>query len=298
MQKPELGFALIPRKPTVNEIVEYVKALGEKYPEAPVLIGMNQRPNENMETLRKLPNVALLTSPQKLGVVAFGYCLMAQARAMEIENLYFNMGIWRYDIETLADFEVQSRKYRNLGAKVHLVMGVPPILRPEHFNETEIIALRHSAVRKRLLVDLFLNYAFTTALYMDFTNINAGMFYAKKEAIKHLLSIGEYDDSSLLCPQMFWHLKRSDNNYTIRSLPVKKIELGSLGFNEDKAINEIKFVCLERQKVGEWKLPRILAANFFSEKAFWNRWFDRSRDEIWFFEVLIPKVNKLLGIKS
>jgi len=291
----KLGFALVPRKPSIEEIVKYCNCLYEAYPDAPILIAMQERDGEDMEQLRRSPNVDLFTTKGKLGVVGYGYDLMAHARAMEINYLFFNTGLWRYDVETFVKFIKDSG--RCIGNTAHLIIGVPPILHPNKSDQIDLQQLEKPAIRQRLLVDLFLNYAVTTALDIGFTNINAGMFAVKREAIKHLMGVTNYDDSSLLCSQIFWHTHRSDNNFTIKEVGVCKLQLENLGFDIKKAVDEIKFIFLARQSVGKWVDPSALVASFFAAKKDWNRWVKEVVDEDWFHDTLIPKIEESLGIK-
>lgn len=291
MDEKKWGLALLPRKPSLVEVNNYVEDIGKAFPDAKILIATGERQQEDTNVLHANPRVSILhTTKERLDIVAGGYCLMAAARALELERVFFNTGMLRYDATTFTDF------IKTANPSADLVFGVPPILQPDKANREELSVLDKKPVRCRLLVDLFLNYAFTSALDMEFTNLNAGMFGVKRAAIKYLLSVSNYDDSSLLCSQMCWHLKRSDDEFMIRSVPCKRIRLDDLGFSLEKAVREVRFVLLERQKVAKWIPPRVLANSFFSERAYWNRWV-RTKDAEWFFDNIIPQVEKSLRHK-
>ncbi len=295
MEKTGMGIALLPRKPAVSEINEYVEILASAYPQAKIIIATGERPNENMDILHKNPHISIIhTTKEPLDVVAGGYCLLAAARALEIPWLFINAGMKRYSAPIFCNFIRNSSEYLRFSQFIH---GIPPIFRPQTATLDDISVVEaRGEPRHRLLVDLFLNYALSTALDIGFTNMSAGMFAVKREAIKYLLNVADYDDSSLLCAQMLWHLKQDKERFTIKTVSVDNINIRELGFNFEKAAREIAFVLSERGKIGRWKTLNDLVTSFFAERESWNRWVTCG-DEEFFRTNIIPSVEKILNSK-
>lgn len=284
----KIGLAFLPRKPAVQTISDYVEQINKYLPEAKILIAMGERPDEEMDILHKNPAISILhTTKEQLDIVAGGYCLLAAARALELDWLFFNTGLLRYDAETFAKTVEAMLKYRNIE---HLVFGVPSILRPNKASVSELEALDIPSVRYRCLIDMLINYAFAKTLGEEFTNLNAGMFGVRRDAIKYLLSAVNYEDSSLLCPQLIWYLKK-DDNFCIKSVPVGTIHLKGLKFGLEKAARELVIIQKMLQDVGKPISPRVLASDFFAERENWNRWVT-AKDQEWFFECVIPRWEK------
>jgi hypothetical protein len=293
MQKElKIGIGLIPKKPTALEVDAYITELAKFFPNFETLIFF-RRQDDNLALLNNNPKVDMIISKKgRLNVVAGGYCLMAAGRAMELDWLFFNVGIKRYSPEIFAGFIKEGiRVSYNSG---QMIFCSPPDIRPDKAGAEEMAALERDPVRKRILVDTLVNYVFSRALSMPYSNINAGLFGVRHDAIKYLLSVGNYDDSSLLCSQMLWHLRRSiGENFAIKPVPVGNINMDHLNFDQEKAVAELAFVLKETGKVGRWIQPRRIASDFFSEKAGFNRWVNK-KDEDWFFTSIIPPLEKAL----
>ncbi|MFH1193756.1 MAG: hypothetical protein V1661_02060 [bacterium] len=289
----KIGIGLIPKKPTVQEVETYITELSQHFPHFQALI-LPRRRDENFSGLINNPNVEFVfTKKSHIDVVASGYCLMAAARADELDWLFFNVGIKRYSPEIFAAFIKEGlRASCNLG---QMVFCSPPDIRPDKANANEMAALKHDAIRKRILIDTVINYVFSRALSMPYSNINAGLFGVRRDAIKYLLSVGDYNDSSLLCSQILWHLKRSGGeDFVIKSIPVDNINMDHLSFSQEKAVAELTFVFKEAGKAGRWISPRHLVSDFFAEKASFNRWVTK-KDEDWFFSNIVPPLEKALN---
>lgn len=295
----KLCFVLVPRKPSVEEIAEYAKGICAKYPEAEILIFKSVKPGEDYSVLYQNPQISLHTTHRRLDVVAAGYCAMAIARAMEFDWAFFNTGIRRYKLGEFLDFVEKSNPYL---LNVNLTYGVPPILRPSDgdadSSDKMEAALAQESVRHRLLTDLFINYVFCTGLQVrgGFANLNAGIFGISRTAAKYLLNVVHYEDSSLLCSQIFWHLRHGDTDFRIKGINVSDIDLTDLGFSLKKAVREITFALWELMRVGRQINVRALAGMFFGEPTYWNQWVD-AKDSTWFFADIIPQVEKSLAAK-
>ena len=99
-----IAVGLVPRKPNVFEIDNYIKCLGELIPEAKFLIRFYER-NEDIGVLRSNPAVVSLNPVKRqYSITANGYCIMAEVRAMEFDWIFFNIGLLRYSPEIFADF--------------------------------------------------------------------------------------------------------------------------------------------------------------------------------------------------
>lgn len=292
MEKYNTAFAFLPRKSSVADIVAYVEELAPSFPKAKMMVATGERPGEDFGLFHKNEKFSVIhTTRERLDLVAGGYCLMETAVRLKIDWLFFNLGTMRYDVNTFAAFVSQAWDFKNTAC---MVFGVPPLLTPNSQLE-EQVAIQDPKVRWRLLVDLFINYTLSVALDRPFMNMNAGVLGVSRKAMEYLLSIPSArrdDDSSLLCPQMLWHLIRSQSAFEIKQIPVSSIRLEGLGFNMQKAVREVVFVLNERGRVGKSMTPRQMADDFFSVREYWNRWVTPTDQEKFYLE-LIPKVEKL-----
>jgi len=300
----KIGFALIPQKETIEEIQSFLEGLKKSFPDAKILLSTLQVNPEysdpkHLANLLANPYITFATLCKiKQDLVARAYNFLDPARTLELDYLIFNTGVLRYDLDTTKHFVSLCQEL----PFPDIIFGEPPILNPgkltfnekgRKVHEAQVEALKIQKVRQRLVIDTLIN-SILTKPNEDYRNINAGLFCLKttKDVLRRLTSVQRYEDSSLVCSQMAWHLGRL--GFTEDSVPVNDIKLDTLGFNLEKAVNEVQFVidmvcsssgcgvAVLAEKVGD----------LFHKQTFYNRWIS-SADEEWFYEVVVPRLRKL-----
>ena len=295
--EPTLGFTLSPQSAGIDFVHGYLVDIKERFPKAKTLVSTLQVNNGSKDPrVKDNPAITFATAcNERQDLVARAYILLGAARTFELDYLFFNFGLKRYDVDTLSMFaknSIEQFPYTDL------VIGEPPILRSAPSTE-ELKALQNQKVRQRLLVDILINYILCRSLGIGFINMNAGIFrlnLSNKEVLRTLASVHDYYDSSLVCSQIAWHLKNS--GFVIKSIPVGKIHLGELGFKLDKAVQEIAFIIkMIAYKFGGDHIPlRSIISDFLNEKEYWNRWVEKNRDGNWLLDVVVPRVEKITSL--
>jgi len=288
----KIGFALLPQKATMEQTQVFLQELKEHFPNAATLVSTLQISDGYSDPqVKNNPYVTFATSCNvRQDLVARAFILLAVARTMELDYLVFNTDILRYDLEATRQFVDQAG---NMLPHLDIVFGEPPIFNPysREFRPEDITALEISKVRYRLLVDTLINSILSRNGY---SNINAGIFCLKtsRSVLRTLSAVQHYEDSSLVCSQMAWHLRL--NNFRIGSVPVQDIKLGTLGFNLDKAVAEINFVMnmVGNSLGGKSIVLADKVSDLFHKQTHFNRWVSRA-DEEWFYEVVVPSLRKL-----
>lgn len=282
----KLGFAFFPRKATVEQTDAYIKMVYEAFPECITLLSALQI-NDNAPEIdvKNKPYITYITDSKLMqDLMARGYILLAAARTFELDYLFFNSGMLRYSAETFIQFVKQSIEMCPVKA---LVIGEPPILRPESDG---LQTIDKQAVRWRLITDSFINYVICRALDKQISNVNAGVFRVRtsKDVLKELMCVPHYEDNTLLCPQLLWHLHYQ---FGSENLQIKNINLAQLGFNLEKAVKETVFIFILAADTGKHKKIEELATDFLAPGGPCSRWICQS-DKDWFWDIFIPMVTK------
>jgi hypothetical protein len=287
MTKPfKLGFAFMPRKATEQEVDDYLKRMYETFPDCTIMLSALHLNDVSFDINK--PFLHFVTACRhRHDLVARYYALIAQARVEGLDYLVFNLGLKRYPADVFAAF---AREAQTAYPAADLVIGEP------HIDDTGPAsdfaqAIGQEKVRQRLLVDSFINFALARALDRDYANFNAGVFAirTKKDVVKTLLSVEHYEDSTLVCPQIVWHLDRA--GFLVRKLTVRSISLHHLGFNLQKAIREINYILKLMAASGRQMLLAEAVDSFFATCEFVRQWV-APKDIEWFWSVVVEGLRK------
>jgi len=284
-----LGIAFIPQKATEEEVDNYAQAMVREFPDCTIMLSALRVNGYNADINKPFLNY-VTSSKRKHGLVGRFYPLIAQARVEELDYLFCVLGMKRYPVKIAADFIGESMQRHQLS---HLIIGEPVIDLSGSDFET---AIDKQAVRRRLLSDSFINYIVSVGLDMSYTNINAGIFgiRTKKDVVQALLGVEYYEDGSLVCPQVAWHLSRS--GYAVQKLRVKSVYLNELGFNLEKAVSEVNYVFTMTAASGKHFFVAATADNFLADCVFTRKW-ATTADRDWFWRDIVEPLKVLRGEK-
>lgn len=287
MVKPfKLGFAFMPRKATEQEVDDYLRRICELFPDCTIMLSALQLNAASFDINK--PFLHFVTACRRRhDLVARYYALMAQARVEELDYLVFNLGLKRYPVDVLAAF---AREAQTAYPMADLVIGEPRIDDTGPASDFAQ-AINRERVRQRLLVDSFINFALARALDRDYANFNAGVFAIriKKDLVKTLLGVEHYEDSTLVCPQIVWHLDRA--GFSVQKLAVRNISLHHLGFNLQRAIREINYILKLMAASGVQASLAETVGDFFATCEFIRQWV-APKDTEWFWSVIVEELRK------
>lgn len=296
----KLAFAFLPRRTTVEQTDEYIKAVYEEFTGeedekrcVTVLSALQVTSSPpDLDVTNKPFITDIVGSKRNQDLWARAKPILAIASVAGIDYLFFNTGMIRYSVEVFIEFVKQSFE---VFPTVELVVAEPPILSPnkvEEFVSGHSKELDKAAVRQRLLADAFIDFVVCKALNTDkFYNLNPGIFRLRttEEVLSSLLCAKQYGDNSLVCPQFLWQMRYG---FDFKMLPIKDISLKKLGFNLEKAAQEIFFIFDLAAKSGEHQVISTMVDDFFRPEGPCSRWASQ-KDRDWFHDVLRKRVEKL-----
>lgn len=283
----KLGFAFIPQKANEAQVDEYIRCVKKAFPDCYVLLSA-MLINGHAIDINK-PFLDFVTvSRKKEGLVRRYPPLLTKAWEDGLTHLFFNIRILAYPVETFISF---VKNALNKYPAADLIIA-EPTLNPLSEDFKKAILLER--VRRRLLVDTFINYALTQARDKDkdYRNDNAGMFGLRltDDTMKALQSVKRDEDSSLICPRMAWHIFNYYNNLPIRALPVCGINLAELGFSLEKAMSEIRYIIKLIGNRGMSFSINGAVSDFFATCVPVRAW-KNTADEEWFWRTIVSKLT-------
>lgn len=287
----KIAFAFMPQKATEKQVDDYLQDVKKAFPDSVAMISA-LRINGYIADINK-PFLNFATSDQeKLNLLFRYYLLLERAMRGQADYLFANLGILRYPFDVFADF---VRNAIHLPPSTHLIIAEPLIdMRHPGLGK----ALENVKIRQRLLTDSFINFFLSETLHVNYANINAGMFGIRltREVLRALRSTENDEDTSLVCPRIYWRLRGAETNFEIRKMMVDKIDLQNLGFSAEKAISEINYIYRMSAKTfgGDNLSVMKMADDFFSKCEFIRHWAGIV-DREWFIDRIALEVKKTVG---
>lgn len=295
LHQPKLGFAFIPQKASIEQVDDYIKDIKEKFPESYILLSAMPMNGSVMDINNPFLDFVTVTR-QKEGLVKRFPPLLSRAWEQGLDHLFVNIRILTYPVKTFVDY---INKCLEKYPVADLVIAEP---RLNPLDDTFQQAISNPKVRQRLLVDNFINFTLTQARDKErgYKNVNAGMFDLRltEDVMKAVQTVKrDNDDSSLICPRIYWHIFNYYENLIVRTLPVSEVNFYELGFALDKALSEIDYILrlVENRGIRSPKPDKNLltytVSEFFANCKYVRDW-KKDSDETWFQDNVISKLKR------
>jgi hypothetical protein len=293
-RQPKLGFAFIPQKANETQVDNYIKRVKEEYPASYILLSALSL-NDCAADINKSFLDFVTVARRKEGIVKRFPPLLSKAWEEGVDRLFVNIRILTYPVETFLDYvKRNSEKY----PAADLVIAEPRFM-PKDAAFQEVIA--NMKVRRRLLVDNFINFTLTQARDGErgYMNVNAGMFSLRltEDVMRALQTVRrDNNDSSLICPRIAWHIFNHYDNLVVRTLPVGEVNFYELGFSQEKALGEVDYIfrLVENRGVRSSTDKSLLmqtASDFFAKCEYVRSWKNDS-DVTWFQNNIVDKLRR------
>lgn len=249
------AFLFFPTEASTARVSEYHRAIVARYKNALTAISFSEEDDE-MADLAFHSGFFNIKVPfkhkDKLMCRAFG--LLSQVIfEHDIEVVVFNTAMLRYSTRHFIEFVDKARALPN-----NLILGTPQILHIDHRKSLEGYLADNEAVRKALMVDVFISYAMSRCdqhIFGVFTNLLAGMFAVRPDflgdpsgVLRAILAMKVYKDTDLLAPLLTWNIFRAESQTSVgrRGLSIAQVELPVIKLNpmarhlEDR-IDDLRF---------------------------------------------------------
>lgn len=294
--KLKIGLALIPQKATVEQIDKYLIDLKELFPTATTMVSVLPIDGVMPDTNKPFLDVPVYGF-RGAGPIWRALRILKVAQEKKLDTVYINIRPITFPAKSFASL-IYEGIVRHLATE--LVIAEPQIMKivgngfvrsSPAFSKV----LETPSARFRALTSFFINFILSNLMGTDEQNYDAGMFGIQMRAdIVERLFLGEwwkYDDGGLVCPFIRWRLHKMTREISIKNVPVAEFCGDQLGFNMDKAVEEIeqlyRFVNCDGANANFYDL----ANRFFSDCRQVRFWAEK-RDRDWFCEIFISALKQ------
>lgn len=291
-----LGFVIIPKKATEEEVDIYLAELSKRFPNCVTMVSA-LAVNGSAPGINKPFLSSVIFNHGKQGVSSRCYEFLTHMRSKELDYMFFNLATKRYSVEVFENF-VRGALREKLRAD--LVIGEPVLDQSSGSNAEELLDVPagKSKIKQRMLVDTFINYVLSKKSgRRNYMNMNAGMFGIRhtRSLLNTLLCADDYDDSSLVCSQFAWHLSRTEDCCEIQRISVNNVDLTQLGFSLERSAAEIGYIFKMIRRFGVGVKVKEMVGDFFApwqpdEWGYRPRWIRTQTDSDWFYTNVAPGI--------
>lgn len=295
-RKLKIGLALIPQKATVSQIDKYLIELKELFPQATTMVSVLPIDGTTPDTNKPFLDVPVYGFGGA-GLIWRALRILKVAQEKGLDTVYFNIRPLTFPAKSFANL-VYEGTVRHLADE--LVIAEPQIMKlvGSGFVRPSLAfmkVLETPNARYRALVSFFINFILSDLMGTGEQNYDAGMFGIRMQAdIMDRLFLGEWwqhDDGGLVCPFIRWRCHKMTREVSVKNVPITEFCGDQLGFNLDKALEEIeqlyRFVDCDGVNAKFYDL-----ANMFFSDCVQVRFWAVQPDKDWFHEIFISSLKQ------